>query len=272
MAQQRQQVDIPEGRMSEEILLVTMVDPSTCVQTTAGIWTSWSWRLFRWFTHPERVILAFGTMMVVPWLVRSIPYKRWISGLGAVLLSLYLFSASPMAIALGQWSLTRFVPPDTGQSADAIVILGRGSNLQRDRADLAADLWRQKRAPLILTSGIGDAPAIVRYLETQGIPASALWGEPCSRTTAENAEFTANLLRPLGAKQIILVTDPPHMWRSLLTFQARGFTVLPHYSPLPPTLKPRTASLLVFREYPGLLAYGLLGRFSAQEPGESPSA
>ncbi|MBF2079132.1 MAG: hypothetical protein IGR76_11590 [Synechococcales cyanobacterium T60_A2020_003] len=44
-----------------------------------------------------------------------------------------------------------------------------------------------------------------------------------------------------------------------------GFEVIPHYSPLPRTLGARTASLLVFREYARLAAYGVLGRFNPRE-------
>jgi uncharacterized SAM-binding protein YcdF (DUF218 family) len=189
-----------------------------------------------------------------------------ISGIGVMLLGLYFASASPLAIALGQQALTQFVPPDQGQPADAIVVLGRGSEMRRDRADIAADLWRQGRAPLIFASGVHDAPAMVSYLkQAQGLPTDAVDGEPCSRTTDENALFTAERLRPNAVKRIILVTDPPHMLRSRLTFQSLGYEVIPHYSPLSPKLNGRTASLLVFREYVGLAAYGAMGRLTSRE-------
>lgn len=221
--------------------------------------------IFGWLTHPTYVILALLSIILLPSLIRPLPYKRRIRATGATLLGFYLLSASPVAIALGQKVLTQFVPVDRGEPADAIVILGRGSSMRRDRSDIAADLWRQGRAPFIFVSGIYDAPAMVDYLKSEGLPADAVGGEPCSRTTEENAQYTASILEPMGIRRIILITDPPHMLRSRLTFQSLGFEVIPHYSPLPRTLGARTASLLVFREYAGLAAYGVLGRFNPRE-------
>ena len=76
--------------------------------------------------------------------------------------------------------------------------------------------------------------------------------------------FTARLLQPQGRKQILLVTDPPHMLRSLLTFRSLGFTVIPHPSPLPQTLSPQEKDALMLREYSALFFYSLLGWFLPQ--------
>ncbi|MBO3464480.1 YdcF family protein, partial [Aetokthonos hydrillicola] len=81
------------------------------------------------------------------------------------------------------------------------------------------------------------------------------------RTTQENALFTASILQPRQVKQILLVTDSPHMLRSLLTFRRLGFDVIPHISPIPPKLTPTKTAMLVFYEYMGLVSYGLEGRF-----------
>jgi uncharacterized SAM-binding protein YcdF (DUF218 family) len=129
---------------------------------------------------------------------------------------------------------------------------------------VAAQLWKANRAPLLFASGQGDAEEIAQLLEQQGIPSAAIDGEPCSRTTEENARFTATQLRPRHIQRIILVTDPPHMLRSLLTFQSLGFETIPHPNPLPAALSIEKRGLLVFREYFGLLSYELKGRFSAR--------
>jgi hypothetical protein len=54
------------------------------------------------------------------------------------------------------------------------------------------------------------------------------------------------------------------MLRSLLTFKSTGFDVAPFASPLPPELGYREQAALIFREYGGLLAYLLQGRFCGQ--------
>jgi len=64
-----------------------------------------------------------------------------------------------------------------------------------------------------------------------------------------------------GVKRILLITDPYHMLRSLLTFRHLGFKVIPHFSPIPPDLSPKDKALMVFYEYLALVSYGLKGRF-----------
>ncbi len=71
------------------------------------------------------------------------------------------------------------------------------------------------------------------------------------------------MLQPQGIKKIILVTDPPHMLRSLLTFRNVGFEVIPHKSKVPHLTQTRKA-MMMFYEYMGLVKYGLKGEFVPQ--------
>jgi uncharacterized SAM-binding protein YcdF (DUF218 family) len=193
-----------------------------------------------------------------------IPRLRWqrqLSSLGIVLLLIYFASSFPLTIAVANKGLIEFLPADSGVTADAIVVLGRGDKLRKSRVEVAEQLWKAHRAPLIFASGAGDGSQILQQLGGKSIPPQALEGENCSRTTEENAQFTAIVLKPRGIKQIVLVTDPPHMLRSLLTFRGLGFTVIPHTSPLPTDLAANTKAIIVYREYMGLISYGLRGRF-----------
>ncbi len=101
-------------------------------------------------------------------------------------------------------------------------------------------------------------------LEAAGVTGEAIAGEPCSATTNENALFTAALLQPQSIKQLILVTDPPHMARSQLTFRSLGFEVIPHPSPVPSSLNFKQRQFIVIREWAGLITYGVLGRYFAR--------
>lgn len=187
--------------------------------------------------------------------------KKQFSRLGIALLLICLI-ALPSTVDLADRVLMSVVPADSGAKADAIVVLGRGMLLRYYRVDIAAELWQDNRAPMIFASGRGDADLIIQQLRSKGIPDSVLAGEDYSRTTEENAQFTAAILQPQGIGRILLVTDSPHMLRSLLTFRALGFTVIPHISPFPPDLDPRKKAFFVFREYAALVSYALLGRFS----------
>ena len=162
-------------------------------------------------------------------------------------------------------ALTSQVPADSGAKADAIVVLGRGQRFMDDRIEATAALWQASRAPRIFVSGRGDSKPIVHQLLEKGIPDNVVAGENCSLTTEENARFTADLLLPQGVKQIILVTDSPHMLRSRLTFQSYGFEVISYPNALPPDLGYRERLELVVREYGGILSYVLRGRFNERE-------
>jgi uncharacterized SAM-binding protein YcdF (DUF218 family) len=102
----------------------------------------------------------------------------------------------------------------------------------------------------------------MQMLRENGIPQQALDSENCSQTTEENARFTAALLKPRGVRRILLVTDPAHMLRALLTFQRMGFSVIPYPSPLPPEYSAPAEAVLVFREYVSLASYRASGRLS----------
>ena len=223
-----------------------------------------------WLATPILVVLPLTALIILPWIIPRLRWKRQLSGLGAVLLLVYYIASLPLTIAVANKGLVAFLPTDPGVDVDAIVVLGRGEGLRTSRVGVAAELWKAHRAPLIFVSGVGDAPPILQQLEAAGIPHQALSDESCSRTTEENALFTAKLLQPQGVKRIVLVTDPPHMLRSLLTFRSLGFKVIPHASPLPPDLAQAEKAMIVFYEYMGLVSYGLRGHFLPQAPEARP--
>lgn len=247
-----------------------MIDPTTCPDTSAGHWADFTWQTFNALTHYKRVVVTLLAAAVLPWIAK-LPLRRWISGASLVALALYMLLASPLSTTLGVKALTFPVAERPAQQADAIVILGRGKQLQTLRAEAATALWRQGQAPRIFVSGRGDAPMITARLTQMGVPQTAVDGEPCSSTTEENAQYTASILQPQGVNRIILVTDGPHMLRSLLTFRSLGFEVVPHTTPLPKDVLGRNRSkFLIARECMGIVSYGILGRFFPRDIATDP--
>jgi uncharacterized SAM-binding protein YcdF (DUF218 family) len=237
-------------------------------QPISGQWANLTWGLFEILTNPAWMVTLLGLVILLPWLLR-LRWKRQISSFGAVGLLLYSLVCSPLGIQWGNHALASLLPGDGGQSSEVIVVLGRGPELRSERIQEATLLWQQQRAPLLFVSGWGDAQPMQQLLVEQGVQPEAIAGEPCSRTTEENAQFTAALLQPQGIRQILLVTDAPHMLRSWLTFRSFGFDVVPHPNPLPQQFQLRKQAFLLVREYLGLASYGLLGRFS---PRTAPAA
>lgn len=190
-------------------------------------------------------------------MIRYARSKRWLNRPRGILLLSGLTAILLVLLAVADKGLVLFLPTDSGAKAEAIVVLGRGTELAIQRVDVVHKLWQAKRAPVIFVSGTYDAPRMLQQLQEKGIPRNVLDGENCSLTTPENALFTAAILQQRGIQRIVLVTDALHMWRSLLDFRDRGFTVIPHISPLSHKVGFMDKAFLTFREYLFLITSSL---------------
>ena len=126
------------------------------------------------------------------------------------------------------------VVEDALAPADAIVVLGaplardgRLSPILEERVAAAAALYHSGAGRLVVATGgvtegapRAEADAIAEALSAAGIPDVLVERE--ARSTAENALFTARLLRPLGARTVWLVTQPFHGRRAALLFRRAG--------------------------------------------------
>jgi uncharacterized SAM-binding protein YcdF (DUF218 family) len=73
------------------------------------------------------------------------------------------------------------------------------------------------------TDALADAMATA-LREDFGVPVK--WIEARSRDTAENADYSAAMLRKDGVKRILLVTDAMHMPRARMAFEHAGLEVV----------------------------------------------
>jgi uncharacterized SAM-binding protein YcdF (DUF218 family) len=64
-------------------------------------------------------------------------------------------------------------------------------------------------------------------LQLMGVPEEAIWEQPDSRNTYEDAVFSAQILRQRGIQRVILITSAWHMLRSVKLFEAQGLEVIP---------------------------------------------
>ncbi len=229
---------------------------------------------------------------------------RWVLWLAAAaLLVLWLGGNRLLSMALVRSLEWQYLPPEATPQADVIVVLGGGEqpasypqqlpgvNDAGDRLLHAAWLYRQGAAPHVLVSGgiVGvDGPAVEPGAEVMadlltllGVPDSAIWLEPLSRNTYENAVQTKQLLDVEGIDRIILVTSALHMPRAHAIFAKEGFAITPaptdykvtaadwdyYWTPDPAiqifNLLPSTRSLdftvQALKEYIGLAVYRLRG-------------
>lgn len=243
-----------------------MFESPLCFRPISKLPLSTSWWQFHWLEKSLLVVLVLSAFLGLSWIIQHPRWRRQLISPRAIMLLVGFIVSLPIIYAVAAKGLVVFLPTDSGAAADAIVVLGRESELNEYRVYVAAELWRAKRAPMIFVSAGGAAVKLIQLLEARGIPNRVLDGENCSLTTEENALFTAAILHPQGIQRILLITDPPHMMRALLTFRAHGFTVIPYTSPLPKEWGFKKKAFLELREYMGLVSYGLRGLFVPQRP------
>ena len=221
----------------------------------------------------------------------------------AVLIILYISSNRWVSYTLARSLEWRYLPLNPVPQAEAIVVLGGGTESEQfprpmvevnsagDRILYAAQLYKEGRAPFILLSGgnitwlggrsMTPADEMAQILAMIGIPEQAIWLQPDSRNTYEDALYSSKMLQEKGIRRVLLVTSAMHMPRSVALFEHQGIEVIPapvdftitqdgweNLNAFEPqatlvNLVPNTSSLSlttnVLKEYLGLLIYGLRG-------------
>jgi len=196
------------------------------------------------FVYPLGLVCIFIILALI--LYRKPAWQRLVLLLALVVL--WLGSTRWIALGMVRSLEWRYLPMTQMPSADAIVLLGGGTesaeyprqtvelNSSGDRVLYAAWLYKQAKAPHILLSGglidwldTGSTPAedMAVILDMMGVPKEALWLESTSRNTYENAVNSRKFLNEKGINRIILVTSALHMPRSVDLFKHQGFDVIP---------------------------------------------
>lgn len=224
-------------------------------------WTKFTWELFDWLSSARAVTLTLLVFTAVIVVASRPRYRRRMATAGLTLLAAYWFVVSPLFSVPATQLLVHLVPTDTGETADAVVVLARESAIQGGRYETAVDMLDSGRAYQLLVMGRVQGDQVLRQLEQRHLSPDRLSSAVCVRTTYNEAHSASAILGSRGATKIILITDPPHMLRAWLTFKSLGFVVIPHLEPIPDWLPHHERSFLAIREYLGLISYAALGRF-----------
>ena len=127
---------------------------------------------------------------------------------------------------------------DEAQPAEVILVLGaaeyrgRPSPVLRARLDHALELYRQKLAPRIFTTGgAGGDPVFTEggvgrsYLIGRGVPSEAIIVETEGESTLESTAMASEVMRRMGLQSVIVVSDGYHIFRVKRILQSQGLTV-----------------------------------------------
>jgi len=122
--------------------------------------------------------------------------------------------------------------------ADAIVVFGaaeysgRPSPVYRARLDHASDLYQQKLAPVVITTGGAAAdPSFSEggvghdYLMRRGIPDASLIAETQGSDTAQSAARVAVIMRTNHMRTCLAVSDAYHVFRIRKLLEHEGVQV-----------------------------------------------
>jgi uncharacterized SAM-binding protein YcdF (DUF218 family) len=190
--------------------------------------------------------------------------------LGALLVAALLATAfTPLA---ERWC-ERCLVPARLEPADAIVVLGSGigadgelTGSSQRKALAGIELALQGLAPRLIFVGWEGRENEARALLALelGVKAEAILTGSGARTTRDEAETAAAMLRAGGAGRVLLVTGRLHMRRAAGLFERAGFQVAP--APIPdthcrePIPEQRvTLMVLLLRESAAIAYYRLAG-------------
>ena len=234
---------------------------------------------FKWFESfifgPYPLIFVAGLLLY--WLIKT-KHSGWIPRICLAVLLIHMVLINSLTFFLVSFPLRNWIPENTDQRADAIVVhgpsaqkIGAPTSGSSERGYLGAEAFLDGRAPLVLmmgytaTDSLGSAKAMRIIALGMGVPKSQILMSG-GRTTYEEAQIGGDLLRKRGIKSIILVTSWYHMPRARAVWEKQGFeiltnTYLPHMNAWAGFFSWGNVGRLkmVCHEYAGMLVYRLRG-------------
>jgi len=153
--------------------------------------------------------VAFGLTWV---LVTTTPVTKWY---GSVLAGPWLEPDGDVLIVLGSDG------PNSG-------FIGLASYW---RSVYAVRVWKAGTfRTLVVSGGSGVADSMQEFLTFEGVPADKIVLERRAQSTRENALFTADLVKSMPGRKVLLTSDF-HVYRSERAFRKAGVEVTPRFFP-----------------------------------------
>ena len=197
----------------------------------------------------------------------------WLAAAAACGLVIGAFTPIGLALTVPLENRFPFLQPDPQIPPDGIIMLPGGG-------DAVSKLSQDYPKARLAFCGFRAADDnLIKRLADLGVDPSRINMEPQSRTTSEDALYSAALLKPKPSERWLLVTAAMHMPRAVGCFRVAGFQVEPY--PVEFVTRGRSGPFALFatgssaliqfdraaKEWVGLIAYRLMGRTDVLFPG-----
>jgi hypothetical protein len=125
---------------------------SSLQELIADSWATLNQVFYKFLVNPWLVSLLISFTIAMLLFSPNFTGREWIVlALGLILVAYCLLTAPPL-VALTEGILMHFVPADTGETGDAIVVIGRGQGERGDRYAIAMQLLAEGRAPQLFVT------------------------------------------------------------------------------------------------------------------------
>jgi uncharacterized SAM-binding protein YcdF (DUF218 family) len=236
-------------------------------------------KVFWLLAAPTNALVLISAIAAFWAVLRRPNCLTWLAA--AVACGLVIGTFTPIGLALTVPLEHRFAfsPPDPQAPLDGIILLG-GTRIGVGAIDVMSTLSRDyPKARLIFTGFKAKrSERLLSIFARLGGDRARIYMESRPRTTAEDALYTAELLKPKPGERWLLITDALHMPRAVACFRVAGFQVEPYpvefktdrthpFNAFDPGSGALGSLDAAAREWIGLIAYRLMGKTAALFPG-----
>jgi len=226
---------------------------------------------------PTSALILICGVTTVSAVLGSSKCAAWLAAAAACGLFIGAFTPLGLALAIPLENRFPFSRPDPQVPPDGIIMLPGGAG---DLIDAVSNLSQDypKAGLTFCGFGVGGKDLMKRLVDL-GVDPGRINTVPQSRTTSEDAYYSAALLKPKPSEKWLLITAAMHMPRAVGCFRAAGFRVQPY--PVEFVSQGRAGPFALFatgssaliqfdraaKEWIGLMAYRLMGKTDALFPG-----
>jgi uncharacterized SAM-binding protein YcdF (DUF218 family) len=236
-------------------------------------------KVFWLLAAPTNALVLISAIAALWAVLGSSKCAAWLAAAATCVLVIGAFTPIGIALTVPLENRFAFSPPDSKDPPDGIILLAGSVHGIAVVSRLIKDY---PKARLIFSGFGGRNNELIQSFTNLGGDPARINMQSQSRTTFEDALYSAALLKPKPSERWLLVTSAMHMPRAVGCFRVAGFQVEPYPvdsftgGPSGPFLFDIGSPALfqfdrAVKEWIGLIAYRLMGKTDVLFPGPKPA-